>query len=61
MIQQLFEYYVSNPDKLPKEYLPIAEEEGLERAVCDYISGMSDRYCVTVFKGLFIPRAWSVV
>ena len=61
MIEQMFGYYMLNRDKLPAEYRPIAETEGFERAICDYISGMSDRYCVTLFKNLFIPKAWSVV
>ena len=61
MIEKLFHYYFTNRDQLPREYWGIAEEEGLERAICDYISGMSDRYCVTVFKDLFTPKAWSVI
>ena len=34
--------------------------EGMERAVCDYISGMTDKYAVEQFGELFIPKAWSV-
>jgi dGTPase len=29
-----------------------------ERAVCDYISGMTDRYAVTKFTDLIIPMSW---
>jgi dGTPase len=58
MIRSLVEYFMEHPRKLPGEYLQILERDGKLRAVCDYISGMSDRYCVSVYEGLFIPRAW---
>ena len=61
MIQQLYTYYMSHPDKLPEEYLRIAEarNEPVERAVCDYISGMTDQYSKAKFEDLFIPKSWS--
>ena len=38
-------------------------EQGLatkERAVCDFIAGMTDRYAVATYEKLAIPRTWSV-
>ena len=60
MIRRLFEYYVKDPDKLPPEYQDIRVEEGVERAVCDYISGMTDKYAVDQFSDAFIPKSWTV-
>ena len=60
MIRRLFEFYVKDPDKLPPEYQDIRMEEGVERAVCDYISGMTDKYAVEQFGDAFIPKSWSV-
>ncbi len=40
------------------EYLAIAEKEDVHRAVCDYISGMSDGYAVDLYQELFIPKSW---
>ena len=60
MIRRLFEFYVKDPDKLPPEYQDIRVEEGVERAVCDYISGMTDKYAVDQFSDAFIPKSWSV-
>ena len=60
MLRRLFEYYVKDPDKLPPEYQDIRVEEGVERAVCDYISGMTDTYAVEQFSDAFIPKSWSV-
>ena len=33
-------------------YLEIAQEEGLDQAVIDYISGMSDEYCIESFRDI---------
>jgi dGTPase len=33
---------------------------GVERAVCDYIAGMTDRYAIAQFKSLFIPRSFAI-
>ena len=51
---------MKDPDKLPPEYQDIRVEEGVERAVCDYISGMTDKYAVDQFSDAFIPKSWSV-
>ncbi len=56
----IFDYYCKNPDKLPKEYLKNAECDGLERTVSDYVSGMTDKYCMDKYSEIFIPAAWQV-
>lgn len=60
MIRSLFDYYVAHPDELPADFQTIRAEEGMERAVCDYVSGMTDNYAIEVYAGLFIPKAWTV-
>ncbi|WRS27101.1 deoxyguanosinetriphosphate triphosphohydrolase [Oscillospiraceae bacterium MB08-C2-2] len=60
IVRQLYQYFVEHSDQLPPEYRTILEKEGVHRGVCDYISGMSDRYCVTLYEKLFIPRSWSI-
>jgi len=61
MLRKLYEYYVALPESLPSEYRHLAEEDGVERAVCDYIAGMTDSYAVSRFRDLFIPKGWSFV
>ncbi len=58
MLETLYHFFVDNPDMLPLESRRTLEEEGKERAVCDFISGMTDRYAVSVYKELFIPKSW---
>ena len=60
MLKSLFEYFVKSPERLPDFYQSVAEQSGAERAVCDYIAGMSDVYAVSLYKDLFIPKSWSV-
>lgn len=60
LVSAIFEHYVQNPDKLPPEYRALAEEDGLRRAVADYVSGMTDKYAVAVYNDLFIPAAWQI-
>ena len=31
-----------------------------EIVVCDYISGMTDQYAISLYRRLFIPQAWKV-
>ena len=56
----LFEYFLKNPEKMTDEYLRIFETEGAERAVTDYIAGMTDHFAITVYSDIFIPKAWTM-
>lgn len=60
MLTQLFRYFSVHVDKLPQTYLKRLEEDGKERVVCDYLSGMTDRYAIGVFESLFIPTTFSI-
>lgn len=60
LIYRLFEYYVKHPDLLGEEYKEIWQKEGRERAVCDYVAGMTDAFAVEVYQDLFIPKSWAV-
>ena len=62
MIKTLYQYYVDHIDKIP-EYLKRMMDQGTEkeRAVCDYVSSMTDRYAVAVFEEIYIPRSWNVL
>ncbi|MCL2033456.1 MAG: deoxyguanosinetriphosphate triphosphohydrolase [Oscillospiraceae bacterium] len=60
VVEQLYNYFTKNPDKLPAEYCEILEKTDVHRAACDYISGMSDRYCVSLYEKIFLPQAWNI-
>ena len=60
MLAHLFTYFVDHPEKLPIESLETISKESVERAVCDYLSGMTDRYAIELYRDLFIPERWRV-
>ncbi len=54
-ITRLFETYLRNPNLLPPKYQSRFERFGLQRVVCDYIAGMTDRFALDEYKRLFEP------
>ena len=58
LIEQLYAYFVKHPEKMSEEYQQIAKRFDLHRAVCDYISGMSDGYAIDLYTELFVPKNW---
>lgn len=59
LLRHLFEYYVNRPEEMPDLYSRNIESEGVKRCVCDFISSMTDRYAIDLYKKLFIPSVWS--
>ena len=60
IVSGLFEFFLNNPEKMTREYKKIFESEGAERAVTDYIAGMTDHYAISVYSNIFIPKAWTI-
>ena len=61
VVEELYTYYSKHPEKMSAEYRKLLhQEEEKERVVCDYISGMTDKYAITKFKENFMPQAWKV-
>ena len=58
MISALYGFYHDNPEKMPEFNQSVIEKEGIDTAVCDYISSMSDIYVVKKFTEYFIPERW---
>lgn len=58
MLIRLYEYYIANPQSLPEDFQPQLSFDGMERTVCDYIAGMTDKYAVDKYTQIFIPMGW---
>ena len=58
MIKILYEYYVKHPNEMPELYKLNLEKEGVERCVCDFVSSMTDRYAIDLFRELYVPATW---
>jgi dGTPase len=50
-MNEIFKLFCAAPDKMPRYYQRMTETQGLQRTVCDYIAGMTDRYCLSWLKG----------
>ncbi len=61
ILSALAEHYKADLNRLPGDYRAVAEQEGADRAVCDYIAGMTDQYAVQKYTELFIPSGWSIL
>jgi dGTPase len=55
VINDLFNAYRKDPDILPRHFQALIDKLGLERTICDYIAGMTDRYAVEEHQKLFDP------
>jgi dGTPase len=55
IINDLFRAYLQEPAILPNHVQGTIEERGLERTICDYIAGMTDRFAVEEYQKLFDP------
>ncbi len=58
LLETLYTHFRKAPEMLPEEYQRIAARTDIDRAVCDYISGMSDGYAVDLYTELFVPKFW---
>ena len=56
LVRALFGYYLDHPEEVPEEYDRAPGD--LPTRVADYIAGMTDRYAVTMYEELFLPRGW---
>ena len=53
IISDLFDLYVKEPDLLPKQWIDYKNEREKHIVVCDYISGMTDKYAINIHKKFF--------
>jgi dGTPase len=54
-IAAIYKEYMQSPQQLPPAFQERIEAEGKARTICDYIAGMTDRYCQDEYKRLFHP------
>ncbi len=60
IIQELYRYYMGHPEKLPEDFRPQLDFDGMSRVVCDYVAGMTDKYAIYKFSEIFVPTAWQI-
>ncbi len=58
MLRILYEYYLKHPTELPGVYKKNLDKYPVDRCVCDFVSGMTDRYAIDLFRELYVPSMW---
>jgi dGTPase len=60
ILRELYSYLMDHPDY----FMRLLERESLydsmDRCVCDFVAGMSDRYAFSLYEKLFLPLPWIV-
>ncbi len=59
LLARLYEFFCKYPENMPEEQRKWLDRDGVERVVCDYIAGMTDRYAVTLYRQIFLPKMWN--
>jgi len=61
VIRELYAYYTASPEAFAREAgKPDSGEEPC-RLICDFISGMTDRYAFKTYEKIFLPQPWLIV
>lgn len=58
LLKQLYHFLCQHPAELVGH---VTEEESLERAVVDYIAGMTDRYAIQQYSEYFVPTGFKLI
>ncbi len=62
ILRDLFSWCMEDPERLALHYGAARREgEPVERAVTDFISGMTDRFALKTWEEIFMPRPWAIV
>ena len=58
MLTSMYEYFLKNSNELPKVYLNLLKDNDLQTVICDYLSGMTDRFAIKTFNQIFVPQSF---
>ncbi len=54
-LEDLFHFYLKNLSQVGEQAHKRVRKVGRERAICDYLAGMTDRYCMQEHERIFGP------
>ncbi len=60
VVEALFERLMKNPELIPENVRRASGTADTLLIVRDYIAGMTDRYAVSLFEELFVPKSWNI-
>jgi dGTPase len=56
-LDELFRFFLAQPDRMPPYYAELAGREPRHRIVCDYIAGMTDHFLLRLCRELLLAPA----
>jgi dGTPase len=56
LLEELFQYYLEHPSAVDSRSRKRIRKDGLHRAICDYLSGMTDRYALLEHARIFAKK-----
>ncbi len=62
VLEELWKHFHDHADEFTAKYWPkgTRQDEGLSRAVADFLCGMTDRYAIRTYESLRLPKKWAV-
>ncbi|MGI6591401.1 MAG: deoxyguanosinetriphosphate triphosphohydrolase [Eggerthellaceae bacterium] len=57
LLAALFDFLMQHPSQVPEEFSRVSPDDQV-RAVADYLAGMTDRFAVSLYRDLFVPRSF---
>jgi dGTPase len=61
ILRELYSYFMDHPDYFLKLIESESLYDSLDRCVCDFVAGMSDRYAFSLYEKLFLPLPWIIL
>jgi len=61
ILKELYYYFLEHEEEFLKESGMSNASETLERRVCDFIAGMTDRYVFNFYERIFLPQPWLTI
>ena len=61
ILKELYNYFLEHEEEFIKESGMSYRDDPLERRVCDFIAGMTDRYAFNFYEKIFLPQPWLII
>jgi dGTPase len=58
-LKEIFFYFVEHPHDILQNLDRDIGDDTIQRVVCDFVAGMSDKKALNTYEQLFLPRPWS--
>jgi len=60
LVKNLYNKILKNPELLNNDSKEMLDRYNLDRIVCDYVAGMTDRYAISKFNEIYLPYPWNI-